>query len=489
MMGKYSRTPDIISISSHHKIEILSPSEIDNLRKGTYQLLAEVGVSYPSKKALTIFADHGAEVDWDTNIVRISPDLVKKAMATAPRNIVLGGREPRFDLTLDGSRSYLTTDGCGAHVIDLETREKRASRKSDVAMMARVGDAIPLVSFFWPVVSAQDYGKTAPLHECHAGLPSTFKHVRGGTTIYPELAPYLVEMATVVAGSESERRKRPPICANICGIAPLSHDEHGIETALIYAEAGIPTSFMAMPTMGSTAPASVLGAIVQGDAESVSAMVLMQLAYPGAPVFHSIITSLMNPRTGGYIGDTPLPVRLIAVQMAHAWDVPSLGGGSFSSDAPDIGWQSAFQAGFGGVQIPLAGGDLCGYMGLMNSSMTLYPEQILLDAEIAMNAYETYKAFEFKDLDVNLDVIKEVGPQGHYLLQKHTRTHMRDFHYSPFFDQLDQDGNLREPREIALENFKEMENNHHPEPLPESTLKELDKILAAADKKASDLGS
>jgi hypothetical protein len=66
---------------------------------------------------------------------------------------------------------------------------------------------------------------------------------------------------------------------------------------------------------------------------------------------------------------------------------------------------------------------------------------------------------------------------------------MRDFHYSPFFNLLDQDGNLREPREIALENFKELENNHHPEPLPESTLKELDKILAAADKKASELGS
>jgi trimethylamine--corrinoid protein Co-methyltransferase len=487
-MEKYSKTPDIISISSHNKIEILSPSEIDDLRKGTYKLLAEVGVAYPSKKALSIFADHGAEVDWDTNIVRIPPDLVDKAMSTAPRKIVLGGREPRFDLTLDGSRSYLTTDGCGAHVIDLETREKRASRKSDVAMMARVADAIPVVSFFWPMVSAQDHGKTAPLHECHAGLTSTLKHVRGGTTVYPELAPYLVEMATVVSGSESERRKRPPICANICGIAPLSQDGHGIETALIYAEAGIPTSFMAMPNMGSTAPASALGAIVQGDAESVSAMVLMQLAFPGAPVFHAIITSLMNPRTGGYIAKMPLPVRFIAVQMAHAWEVPSLGGGSLTSDAPDIGWQSAFQAGFGSVQIPLAGAELCGYLGLLNSSMTLYPEQILLDAEIARQVYETYKAFEYKDLDENLEVIKEVGPQGHYLRQKHTRTHMRDFYYPPFSNQFDQDGNLREPREIALENFKELEKNHHPEPLPESTLKELDKILAAADKKAANLG-
>jgi trimethylamine--corrinoid protein Co-methyltransferase len=410
-------------------------------------------------------------------------------MSTAPRDIVLGGREPRFDLTLDGSKSYLTTDGCGVHVIDLHTREKRASGKADVAMMARISDALPMVSFFWPMVSAQDFGKTAPLHECHAGLTNTLKHVRGGTTIHPDLAPSIVELATVVAGSEKERRLRPPICANICTIAPLAQDAHGIETALIYAEAGIPISFMAMPTMGSTAPASVLGAIVQGDAESVSAMVLMQLAYPGTPVFHSIITSLMNPRTGGYIGDMPLPVRFIAVQMAHAWDVPSLGGGSFSSDAPDIGWESAFQAGFGGAQIPLAGGDLCGYLGLMDSSMVIYPEQIMLDAEIAMNVYETYKAFEFKDLDTNLDVIKDVGPQGHYLRQKHTRTHMRDFHYSPFFHQQDQDGKDRDPREIALENFKTLEQTHHPEPLPESSLKEMDQILAAADKIASKLGS
>ena len=172
-MGEYSKTPDIISISSHHKIEILDKNEIDALQKGTYQLLAEVGVCYPSEKALKIFADHGAEVDWDTCIIRIFPELVDKAMATAPRDILLGGREPRFDLTLDGSRSYLTTDGCGVHVIDLETREKRASRKADVAMMARVSDAIPFVSFFWPMVSAQDHGLTAPLHECHAGLTST----------------------------------------------------------------------------------------------------------------------------------------------------------------------------------------------------------------------------------------------------------------------------------------------------------------------------
>ena len=128
-------------------------------------------------------------------------------------------------------------------------------------------------------------------------------------------------------------------------------------------------------------------------------------------------------------------------------------------------------------------------MGLMNSSMLLYPEQIIRDAESAMTVYGTYKNFEFKDLDESLDVIKAVGPRGHFLRQKHTRQHIRDFHFSPFFHQTDAAGNLREPRDIAIEKFHEMFDTHHPEPLPDEVLKEMDKILAAADKTVKALGS
>ncbi|MGD2158232.1 MAG: trimethylamine methyltransferase family protein [Anaerolineales bacterium] len=484
----FSKTPDIIPFSSPHKMEVLSPSELQKIQNGTLHLLSEVGVYFPSEKALKIFADHGAIVNWETKIVRIQPDLVKKAMSTAPRSFVMGGREKRFDLTLDGTHSYLSTDGCGVYVIDLETRQKRPSRKADVAMMARVSDALPLISFFWPLVSAQDHGITAPLHECHAGLTNTLKHVRGGTTVHPKLAKSIVEMATVVAGSEAERRLRPPINANICTIAPLAHDSHGIETALVYAEAGIPTSFMAMPTMGSTAPASILGAIVLGDAEVISGMVLLQLAYPGAPVFHSIIPSLMDPRSGGYIGSVPISPAA-KVQLAHAWNVPSLGGGSTSSDAKDVGWESGTDGGFGSAMIALSGGEVCGYLGMLGSSMILYPEQIILEHEICLHAYEIFKSYEFNEQDMALDVIAKVGPRGHYLREKHTRKHIRDFRYSPFLWSTDEHGKQRPPRDVALEKFKMIYETHHPEPLPDKVLNELNQILAAADRTANSLES
>ena len=482
-----SITPDLLSFSTKHKRQVLTQSQLNKLKSGTYQILEEVGVRFPSKKALSIFADSGADVDWDTEIVKLKSDLVDKALSTAPRSFILGGREERFDLLLDGEHSYLCTDGCGTRVIDLETRQERSSRKEDVARMARISDALPLIGFFWPLVSAQDHGLTAPLHECHAGLINTLKHVRGGTTVFPELARYLVEMATVVSGSDKERRKRPPICANICGIAPLAHDEHGIESALVYAEAGIPISFMAMPTMGSTAPATPWGAMVSGDAESVSAMVLMQLAYPGAPVFHSIEVSLMHPRTGGYVTGVDFPFGTSTVQIAHNWKVPSLGGGGTSCDAKDIGWYSGSATGMGAAFIPVSGGEICGYLGMLDGSMLLYSEQIILDHELCYEVYLSYRELELNESDLALDVIKSVGPGSHFLREKHTREHIRDFTLGPFTGEIYLGEERRPSREVALEEFNRINDTHRPELLPLEKLTELERILEAAEKEADRL--
>jgi trimethylamine--corrinoid protein Co-methyltransferase len=477
----YSETPDIIPFSTSFKGELLTQAQLETLKDGTLRLLDEVGVHFPSRRALEIFDAHGAKVDWEKEIVRIPPDVVQKAMSSAPRSFVLGGREERFDLLLDGRHSYLATDGTGVHVIDLETREMRASRKEDVAMMARVCDALPLVSFFWPLVSAQDYGHTAPLHQCHAGLTNTLKHVRGGMTVPPQLAPYVVDMVTTVAGSAEALRQRPPICANFCTIAPLSQDGHSIENALTYAEAGIPMSFMAMPTMGSTAPATPLGALVMGDAEVVSGMALVQLACPGAPVFHSNYVSLMHPRTGGYVAELPIPLSWMAVQMAHAWGVPSLGGGSVSVDAPQIGWSAGLDTGLGTLTIPFYGGEVCGYLGLTGSSMILYPELVILQHEACRFAYDLLHGFQFDEADIALDVIAQVGPRGHFLAQKHTRKRIRDFKL-PALEQENSDGSPRDIQEAALEEFKRLNETHRPQPLPDEVLAELERILAAAER-------
>ena len=78
---------------------------------------------------------------------------------------------------------------------------------------------------------------------------------------------------------------RPPLSLLVCCIAPLGLDKGGMEAALVFAEAGLPVGFMSMANTGSTAPATIAGTMALADAEIVAAMVLVQMAYPGAPTF------------------------------------------------------------------------------------------------------------------------------------------------------------------------------------------------------------
>jgi trimethylamine--corrinoid protein Co-methyltransferase len=81
-----------------------------------------------------------------------------------------------------------------------------------------------------------------------------------------------------------------------------------------------------------------------------------------------------------------------------------------------------------------------------------------------------------------LDVIKAVGPRGHFLGQKHTRTHMRQRQFSDLVAQHQEGGGYRDPVEVAREKASWILENHHPEPLEDARRVELQRILQAAER-------
>jgi len=53
-----------------------------------------------------------------------------------------------------------------------------------------------------------------------------------------------------------------------------------------------------MASMVSTGPATLAGNLVVGNAEVISALALIELAYPGAPVYYAAAQTAMDLRTG-----------------------------------------------------------------------------------------------------------------------------------------------------------------------------------------------
>lgn len=474
--------PPIEPIRTPYKLRFLDEEQLDNLREATLQILENTGVQFPSDKALEIFAEHGAEVDHGTQIVKIPRDLVFKAMSTLPRYFTLGARNPEFDLLLQDGVSYFTNDGCGHKVVDFKTGERRASRKADVGMMARINDYLSSMAFSWTMVSAQDCGITSPLHEIDATWKNNTKHYQSVTMMGEEICRYGVEMATVLRGSPEEVRRRPPISLIVCTIAPLVQDKEAIEGALVLAEAGIPVVIMSMPTMGTTAPATYAGALALGDAEIISGAVLIQLASPGAPIFHSLLHAWADPRTAAYVG-YPLDsrVRYAPVEMAHHWGMPALGG-AFGTESPELdSWQSAAEVGTDPLLVGLAGAEIVTGIGLRDTYTLLYPEAIILDDDLYHQARYSLLNMEVSPETLAIDVIDAVKPGGHFLSQRHTRKHMRTAMVRGVIHQLDAMGKYRNPVEYAREKVAWILENHNPEPPSADIQKEFDRIIAAAD--------
>jgi trimethylamine--corrinoid protein Co-methyltransferase len=472
-----SETPPLEPIRSRRRVRFLDDDQLDRLQDGTLRILEEVGVRFPSDTALDILGDHGAMVDRDSQIVRFPRDLVRRALSVAPRTFTMAARDPRFDLQLEDGVSYFTTDGCGVATIDWDTRQQRASRKSDIAEMARIVDYLPSIGFMWPTVSAQDRGRTSQLHEIDAAYNNTVKHFQA-MVMGAEPARRAIEMATVLAGSGEALRARPMLSDLICSIAPLAQDHEGLEAALVFAEAGIPVGFLAMPTLGTTAPATSAGALVVGDAEVISGIVLLQLAYPGAPVFHSIMKAWADPRNGNYVGySLDNRARYAPVEMAHHWGLPSMAA-CFGTDSPTAGtWQAGVEVALDPFLGGLAGPELVTGLGLDRTYTLLYPEAIILDDDVYQRALHALLAEDVSDEALALDVIANVGPGGHFLAERHTRIHMRTSLKRGLTHEL--------PVEVARERVAWIRENHRPEPLDPHKAAELTRILSAADR---DLG-
>jgi trimethylamine--corrinoid protein Co-methyltransferase len=81
-----------------------------------------------------------------------------------------------------------------------------------------------------------------------------------------------------------------------------------------------------------------------------------------------------------------------------------------------------------------------------------------------------------------VDVTAKVGAGGHFLGEKHTRKYMRDAMVRSNSQELDATGKYRDPVEVAREKVSWILENHHPEPPPAEVQKEIDRILAAADR-------
>lgn len=469
------------------RLDILSERDVQLIHAATLEVIETVGVRFPSSRALEILSAHGAQVDMAKKVARIPAQVVESALTKAPPAYTLAALDPELNLPLDGNHSYLATDGCGVEIIDPFSGELRRSTKQDVADIARVADYMDEIAFHWVALSAQDCPpQSRSLHELEAIWNVSRKHVQTETIVTEPEMLVAIEMAAALAGGKDELRRRPLLSIMQCTTSPLGQDGGSLDAGLVAAEAGLPVGYMTMSSAASTGPATLAGTLVVGNAEVLGALALMELAYPGCPVYYAAAQTATDLRTGAYTGGGPADFLFGAATniLANYYNVP-LSMGAFATGAKEPDWQAAVDNSLSAFMAVSTLSDMLLGAGLLHGSRIFSFEQLLLDGEIWSLLQAMFKGIPVNQETLAVDAIRQVGPGGNFLGSRHTLKNMHGLWQPSLMDrrpysawEAKKDG----ARQWAGEKARQVLKEYRPEPLDEKLAEELRRMISTFER-------
>ncbi len=123
--------------------------------------------------------------------------------------------------------------------------------------------------------------------------------------------------------------------------------------------------------------------------------------------------------------------------------------------------------------------------GMLESGITFDYGQLVLDCEMARMIKHTVQGFQVTDDSLALDVIKEIGPGGHFLMHEHTFDRMRTQSRPEIIDRRSRDvwktAGATTAYERATQKAQWILENHKPEPLPDDVLAKIRSIVVETE--------
>ena len=467
-------------------LTFLSDDELCRIHEATLEILQQVGIVTDSDLILSTFAAAGAEVDASDRRIRISPDFIEAALDTTPGSIVLHGRKPERDLQVKDRCTYFGLGGSPTpHFRELGTGNILTPAKQDVINSTVLGDALENIDFVMSLAGAYDCAPEMHyLHEYDALLRHTSKPIIYSAPNARYAARFL-EMAAAVAGGDAELRKRPMVTLFAESISPLCLSSYS-EGMAEFAKAGAPILFAPSPIMGATSPVTLSGNLVIGNAETLAGICFAQILQAGTPVIYGPHTPVMDMRTARstYAATEQAVARAAVAQLARLYGVPSFGtGGGTDAKCPDA--QAGAEVSMNVFLNALAGINLSQGVGTMASGSYGCLEMALICDEVIGMAMRAVAGITVDSESLALDVIREIGPRGHFLDHPHTAEFFRREMYLPrLFDRqtvpLWSDAGAKRIDEVASDRVRAILAEHRPEPVGDSATQALAEILNEA---------
>jgi trimethylamine--corrinoid protein Co-methyltransferase len=474
-------------VNSGVRFQLLSDDQLQEMFESVLHLLEYTGLDVYHDEGREILKEAGAWVEGKR--VRLPSYLVKDALAKAPRSFTLWARDgnPKNNIHIGPGRAHFGPGPTCPNFIDVETLERRPYVKSDVPLVAKVVDALPNIDFCESLGTVNDvHHELGALYEFAGMFPNTSKPIVAWSYDRFDSAG-IHEIAIAEAGGQAAFERRPNYVHYCEPLSPLVSTFEALDKLMFAARHRVPLIFTPCPIAGGTAPVTAAGIVIQGAAESWMGLTLAQAIQPGLPFFMGGVYSVMDMSSMILAYGAPeLPLMMAGVtELAHFAGLPLWQTGG-CTDSKTFDEQAIIEGSMSVFFSALTGGDLTHDVGYTESAMTGSVFQLAAMDEAIGYGRRITRGIEVNEDTLAVDVIHNVGPNGHYLREAHTRRYYRnEFWYPKLCDRR----NYEEWEMMGQTTFKDRTvarvhdilSTHQPAPIKPETEKVIEKVLAEAE--------
>lgn len=473
------------------RYRLLSDEQIEEMHRTSLEILETVGVRVNHEGAVQILRDAGCQVKAD-NLVLIPGWLVEECISSAPSCVTLYSRVGQEAMRLEGHNSYF---GLGTDLLktyDLETGELRPSRLQDVVNAARIVDFCSEIDFSASYALPLDVPtNTMYIESFKAQVENTSKPIFF-TAAGPEDLAIIFEMAAVVAGGEDRLRKMPFLIHYAETQSPLTHTRSGVDKLFLCADNRLPVNYTQGMLMGASGPVTLAGAIAVANAEALSGVVLHQVRSKSAPIVSGLAVVPLDMRSTIFSYGAP-EYRLTDAAYAdlyHYYGLP-MWGTAGCSDANTLDQQAAAEAAITILMSIQSGANLIHDIGYLGQGLIGNPAAIVMCDELISYARRISRGFDINPQTVPMELIRQIGPSGAYLAEKHTAKHHRQAFWRPVLFNRDNpdrwvENGSKDYGELLAERTRHILATHKPQPLPEAIANKLERICRRAEQALAD---
>jgi len=413
-------------------VRVLSDDQVETMHAAALGILERQGMRVLSPRGRGVLAAGGAEVDEASQMVRLAPALVARALASVPSEVALVARNPERSCRVGGRHVVFAPVVGPPGVSDLQ-RGKRTGSIADFRDFVRLSQAFDVIHVLGQMIEPQDI----PIAERH--LETTLAQLT-----LSDKVPYFFcrgdaqladcfEMLRIVHGVDDETFRSEARCFSVCNTnSPLQLDLPMTEGIIAFASHGQLMIVTPFTLAGAMAPVTISGALTLAHAEALFGITLTQMVRPGAPVLYGSFTSNVDMKSGSPAFGTPEYVKAAfgAGQLARRIGVPWRCSNATASNAPDA--QAAYESEMSLWGALLGGCNLVLHAaGWLEGGLTASFEKFILDIEMLQMFAELFEPLPASPEEIGVDAVAEVGPGGHFFSAAHTMTRYRNAFYAP----------------------------------------------------------